>query len=40
MRILRGMLMLDFFFFLSWFGWFSMEKFPLGLGPVSYESMN
>ena len=34
MRILRGMLMLDFFF-LSWFGWFSMEKFPLELGPVS-----
>ena len=32
MPILRGMLMLDFFFFLSWFGWFSMQKFSFGIG--------
>lgn len=31
MPILRGMLMLDFFF-LSWFGWFSMQKFSFGIG--------
>lgn len=39
MPILRGMLMLDFFFCLGLVG-LACKSFLLGLGPVSYESMN